>query len=75
MTYRLAPQVDGYAQVMAMALIQQKRFAEAVNVLRPQIADSHDSEKAYAKLLMDAAKAEREPGFMWPESARAIDES
>jgi hypothetical protein len=75
MTYRLAPQVDGYAQALALALIQQKRFADAVLVLRPQIADSHDSNKALPQALMEAAKAEKEPAFFWPESAAAIDET
>jgi tetratricopeptide (TPR) repeat protein len=75
MTYRLAPQVDGYAQALALALMQQKRFAEAVRVLRPQIADSHDSHKALVVEFMNSAKAEKEPVFVWPESAAAIDET
>jgi hypothetical protein len=72
MTYQLAPQVDAYAQVLALALIQRKRFREALNVLRPQVADSHDSDHAHAMRLVEAAKAEKDTEFFWPESAEAV---
>jgi hypothetical protein len=72
MAYQMAPQVEEYAQVLALALIQRKRFREALNVLRPQIGDSHDSDKEAAMKLVAAAKAEKDAEFFWPESAESI---
>lgn len=72
MVYQLAPQVDEYAQVLALALIQRKRFREALNALRPQVADSHDKDNEQAMKLVEAARAEQDAEFFWPESAKSV---
>lgn len=74
MVYQLAPQVDAYAQALAMALMQRKNFQEAIAVLKPQVANSHDKDGAFAKKLVSEAKAEKEPEFVWPESAAKLRE-
>jgi tetratricopeptide (TPR) repeat protein len=76
MTYRLAPQVGPYAYGLANALMQQKRFAEAIKVLRPFAANSHASAKAKGRVgaLMDAAKAEKELKIAWASPAADTDD-
>ncbi|MEZ6028387.1 MAG: hypothetical protein R3C46_01440 [Hyphomonadaceae bacterium] len=62
--YQLAPQVDPIALTCAQALIQHKRFEEAVTVLRPLTAELHGGDMpALARDLTDIALAEGRTTF------------
>lgn len=56
--YQLAPHVQPIAETTAHALIQHRRFDEAVHVLRPLIANPHSEQGvARARDLLAAVKA------------------
>jgi hypothetical protein len=71
--YQLAPQIDALAMVAGQALIQHKRYEEAMFILRPMMAELHSEElSAVARTYFDAAKAQRQPKFRFYGSAKLL---
>jgi hypothetical protein len=65
--YELVPQVNEIGVNTAVALMQRKLFAEAINVLRPITFDPHgdDIVVAYARQLLAAAENKHASGNDW----------
>ena len=73
--YDLAPQVQSIAITTASALMQNKRFGEAVTILRPLAADPHgEGYASAARDMMAAANAEEEMQMSFFGSATIEDE-
>lgn len=69
--YNLSPQISDLALNTAQALIEHKQFDDALYILRPMVGDIHDTGRAeMAKVLIEAAKAEKVDAFMLFGSAR-----
>jgi hypothetical protein len=72
--YRIAPQVDPIALVTAQALIQHKRWDEALFILRPLASAPHGGANAdRAKSYLEAAKANQQTSFAFFAAANRLD--